>query len=307
MSQLAKPRTVAYARPTVAAAMRQWATALARAGIEDAGTDVRRLVVAVLDVPAARLLGSPDRVLSASELATLSDHVARRARREPVSRILGQRDFYGRSFLLSPATLDPRPDSETLIEAALGLVGEEGWDPSGLRLLDVGTGTGCLLLTLLSELPLARGIGTDIDEAALDVARANAARLGVADRASWLTADALESVGGIFHILVSNPPYVRTGDIAGLEPEVREYDPATALDGGVDGFELYRRLARRIAAVVPHGWAILEVGYDQADAVVAIIRHGVAPAEALVDVRIISDVAGKRRCVAVKTRSSGRA
>jgi release factor glutamine methyltransferase len=287
--------------------MRQWATTLARAGIEDPGTDVRRLVAAVLDLPAARLLGAPERLLSASEMATLSGHVARRARREPVSRILGQRDFYGRPFLLSPATLDPRPDTETLIEAALGLVGEAGWDPSGLRLLDVGTGTGCLLLTLLSELPAARGVGTDIDEAALAVARTNAERLGVTDRASWLTADALESVEGTFHMLVSNPPYVRTGDIAGLEPEVRDYDPATALEGGADGLKLYRRLAPRIATVVPNGWTILEVGYDQADAVVSIMRDGVAPAEALADIRVISDVAGKRRCVAVKTRSSGRA
>jgi release factor glutamine methyltransferase len=288
---------------TVGAALRQWTAALASAGLEEAGADARRLVAAVIEAPAARLLSEPERVLTPAEVATLSGYVARRARREPVSRILGHRDFYGRSFVVSPATLDPRPDTETLVEAALEVIREERWDPAALRILDVGTGTGCLLLTLLCELPWARGTGTDISPAALAVARNNADLLGVARRASWLTADALESVPGSFHMLVSNPPYVRTGDIAHLDPEVRSFDPATALDGGADGLAIYRRMAPAIARVVPNGWAILEVGFDQADAVAEIVSAAVAKAGAeAADIRVRSDVAGKRRCVAVKTR-----
>jgi release factor glutamine methyltransferase len=296
--------TLGGAGPTVGAALRRSAAALAAAGTEGASGDVRRLLAAVLEVPAAKLLSEPERVLTPAQASRLADFVARRAGREPVSRILGRRDFYGRSFLVSPATLDPRPDTETLVETALAVVREERWDPAVVRILDVGTGTGCLLLTLLCELPGARGTGTDISDAALAVARRNADLLGVADRASWLTADALETVSGSFHILVSNPPYVRTGDIAHLEPEVCNFDPLLALDGGADGLAVYNRLAPMIARVVPNGWTILEVGVDQADAVVALITGAVPETGAeAADVRVCRDVAGKRRCVALKTRT----
>jgi release factor glutamine methyltransferase len=275
---------------------------LARRGIEEAAGDVRRFVAAVLDISTARVLAEPERPLTAAEHATLSAYVARRAKREPVSRILGWREFYGRRFTISPATLDPRPDTETVIAAALAIIREERWeDQRHLRILDVGTGSGCLLLTLLCEVAGARGVGTDISPAALEVARANAERLGVAHRASWLTVDALESTVGAFHIVVSNPPYVRTGEIAHLEPEVCCFDPASALDGGADGLALYRRLAARIARVVPNGWTILEVGYDQADAVASILSDAIGR-EAGPDLRIYRDVAGKRRCVAARTR-----
>jgi release factor glutamine methyltransferase len=288
---------------TVGAASRQWTAELARSGIEEAAADVRRMVAAALDISAARVLAEPERPLAPAELARLSGYMARRARREPVSRILGWREFYGRQFAISPATLDPRPDTETVVEAALEIAREEGWDGADrLRILDVGTGSGCLLLTLLAEIANAQGTGTDISLAALDVARANAERLRVADRASWSRCDALESVAGPFHMLVSNPPYVRTGDIAHLEPEVCCFDPPVALDGGGDGLTLYRRLAPQIVKVVPNGWAILEVGFDQADAVASILSAGIGN-EAVADMRIYRDVAGKRRCVAVKARA----
>jgi release factor glutamine methyltransferase len=288
--------------PTVRAASRRWTAALAAAGIEDAGADVRRLIAAVLDVAPARLLSEPERALTEAELAALEGHMTRRAGHEPVSRILGRRDFYGRTFAISPATLDPRPDTETLVEAALGLVREEGWPPGGLHLLDVGTGSGCLLVTLLCELAGARGLGSDVSAPALAVARANAERLGVAGRASWLTADALESVPGPFHMLLSNPPYVRTSEIAHLQREVCHFDPQVSLDGGPDGLDLYRRMAPSIARVVPDGWTVLEVGFDQADQVIDIVSGGIGAA-ALADVRVYRDVAGKKRCVAVRTRA----
>lgn len=286
---------------TVGAALRQWTAALARAGIEEAGGDVRRLMAGRLDVSAARLLSESERILTAAELAALSVCMARRARREPVSRILGQRDFYGRTFAVSPATLDPRPESETLIEAAIEVAREEAWEGVGLDILDVGTGSGCLLLTLLCELEGARGTGTDVSEAALAVACANAGRLGLAQSTSWLTAAGLDSVPGPFHMLISNPPYVRTEEIAHLEPEVRNFDPAVALDGGADGLAVYRSLAPQLVRVVPDGWIVLEVGYDQAEAVASIIVGGAG--QAVADSRIYRDVAGKRRCVAMRTRA----
>jgi release factor glutamine methyltransferase len=285
---------------------RECTAVLTRAGVDGASGDARRLVAAVLDLPAVAIATEPRRVLTDAQLTKLESYVTRRASREPVSRILGYRDFYGRSFTISAATLDPRPDSETVVEAALEIVREEGWQQQGLRILDVGTGTGCLLLTLLCELDGARGTGTDISAAALAVARANASLLEVSDRATWLTADALETMSGSFHIVVSNPPYVCTGEMAHLEPEVRSFDPAVALDGGSDGLAVYRRLAPGIARVVPDGWAILEVGYDQADAVAAIICGGLGQ-ETAADVRVYRDVAGKRRCVAVKTRAVAQA
>jgi release factor glutamine methyltransferase len=299
----AAPRGAGLAvEPTIGAASRQWTVELIGNGIEGAAGDVRRLVSAVLGISAAQALAEPERLLTRAELATLSAYMARRAKREPVSRILGWREFYGRPFAISPATLDPRPDSETLVEAALEIARQEASKGrQGLEILDVGTGSGCLLVTLLCEISGAYGTGTDISPAALEVARANAERLQVADRASWLMADALETVTGPFHMLIGNPPYVRTGDIAHLEQEVCCFDPISALDGGADGLAFYRRLAARIAKVVPDGWVILEVGYDQADAVAAILCEGIGNV-AVADMRIYRDVAGKRRCVAVKTR-----
>jgi release factor glutamine methyltransferase len=286
---------------TVGSALREATAALAGAGIEGAGGDARRLLAAVLDVPAAAILGAPERALGAEHLASFRRYVARRAGREPVSRILGARDFYGRSFAISPATLDPRPDSETLIEAALEIAREQGWMSAPLRILDVGTGSGCLLLTLLCELPQAKGTGSDISEEALEVARENARRLGLAARVDWLLADALESIPGPFHMLVANPPYVRSAEIQHLEPEVRIFDPARSLDGGADGLDFYRRLVPRIPSVVPDGWAVLEVGHDQAGAVAALLT-GAGRGIAAPQIRVRHDVSGKRRCVAVRTR-----
>jgi release factor glutamine methyltransferase len=285
---------------TVASATRIMTGQLRRAGIEAAGGDVRRLIAGVLGVSAADILRMPERVLSSAQLQLLQAHVARRVRREPVSSILGERDFFGRAFTISPATLDPRPDSETLVAAALDFAHEEGWASQPLRILDVGTGSGCLLVTLLCELPLATGLGSDISDAALEFAARNAARHGVGRRAAWVQTDGLESIAGPFHILVANPPYVRTAEIDGLEPEVRNFDPLEALDGGADGLVIYRRLMHRIGQVVPGGWIVFEVGHDQADAVTVLLSAAIPDLEAS-RIRIRRDVSGKRRCVAART------
>ena len=166
--------TVTVAQLTLGGALQQATADLRRAGVEGAGDDARRLLAAALGSSTAQILARPERTLSPEEAESVGRCVARRVAREPVSRILGVRDFYGRSFAISPATLDPRPDSETLIAAVLELAASEGWLARPLRLLDVGTGSGCLLLTLLAELPGAAGVGTDTSVAALNVARANA-------------------------------------------------------------------------------------------------------------------------------------
>jgi release factor glutamine methyltransferase len=293
---------VVGAQETLGAVLRRATADLRRAGIDQAGNDVRRLLAAVLGLSAAQVLSQPERRLSPEQVERLGRCIARRRNREPVSRILGEREFYGRSFAISPATLDPRPDSETLIEAALERARREGWLAAPLRILDVGTGSGCLLLTLLCELPNAVGVGTDISEAALEVARDNARRLGVEHRAQWLMRNALEDIGDRFELLVSNPPYVRSEEIARLEPEVRCFDPRSSLDGGEDGLQVYRRIAAGIPSAIPNGWIVLEVGHDQADAVAGLLEPNPSGIK-VGDIEFCQDVTGTRRCVAARTRN----
>jgi release factor glutamine methyltransferase len=292
------PDDVAVEPLTLADALR-WATAeLRRAGVEGAGNDARRLMSVALGLSTAQLLARPERPLSPEEVKNFGRLIARRVAREPVSRILGEREFYGRTFGISPATLDPRPDSETLIDATLKLVALEGWHARALRILDVGTGSGSLLLTLLAELPHAFGVGTDVSVAALKTARGNAVRLGLARSAGWLAGDLVEAVRGPFDILISNPPYIPTFEITQVEPEVREHDPRLALDGGADGVTFFRRLSAKAAKIVPDGWIVLETGHDQADAVATLLAD-----QGLRKIRVHPDVAGRRRCVAARTRN----
>ena len=292
----------AAALPLLGAVLRRATAELRQAGIDQAGNDARRLAAAVLGLSGAQILSQPERRLSPEQVERLELCIARRCNREPVSRILGEREFYGRSFAISPATLDPRPDSETLIDAALERVGREGWLAAPLRILDVGTGCGCLLLTLLCELPNAVGIGTDISEAALAVARDNARRLGMEDRAQWQMRNALQDIDERFEVLVSNPPYVRTGEIGGLEADVRCFDPWSALDGGDDGLDVFRRLIPAIPSAIPNGWIVLEVGHDQADAVAHLLGSGDCGRK-IGDIEFCRDVTGRRRCVAARTRN----
>jgi release factor glutamine methyltransferase len=222
--------------------------------------------------------------------------IARRLQGEPVSRIMSVKEFYGRSFIVDKHTLDPRPDTEILIDAVLDTLKDRREEP--VRILDLGTGTGCILLTLLAELPLARGIGSDASAGALEIARRNAEALGVGDRAGFVAGDWFEPIGGRFDIVVSNPPYVASGEIAGLAREV-SYDPLLALDGGADGLEAYRRIASCVTDVLsPGGMVILEVGETQAEAVLGLLCDAGLKIEA--GRPIWTDLAGRQRCVVVR-------
>jgi release factor glutamine methyltransferase len=289
-------------QPTARAVLKRLTGDFKRAGIESGGEDARRLVAATLGLSRAELLSRPEQVLTGEQLSLLEQRRMRRLAREPVSRILGRREFYGRDFAITPATFDPRPESETVIDAVLELVRSQRLSQAPLRILDVGTGCGCLLLTLLSELAGAVGTGSDISAAVLACARDNAHRLGLGERASWLLSDALEGLEGDYQVLVANPPYIRSADIAQLEPEVRLFDPVLALDGGEDGLVLYRRIVEKVPAVAPNGWIVFEVGCDQAEAVAELLTAravGIAPE----DIRVFKDLAGRPRCVAGRARN----
>lgn len=287
---------------TIGSCVREAAQALALAGVEDAPSEARRLVAAALGISGAALISRSDEPLDSDRHSRVAEFLVRRCRHEPLSRIQGEREFYGRSFRVTPATLDPRADSETLIATILSVASEQ--PPKPLRILDIGTGTGCLLLTLLLELPHARGVGVDISSDALSVARTNADRLRVSERVTWIETDIARGIAGPFDILVSNPPYIRSGEIAGLSDEVRNYDPHLALDGGEDGLRFYRAISADLGRLVPDGWVALEVGHDQADAVVAELQAS-ALAWTFRDLRIGKDVAGLRRVVAARTRTLG--
>jgi release factor glutamine methyltransferase len=288
---------------SAAEAMRRLARELAGAGVDDPGRDARLLTGAAMGVAPAGLLLDPERRLTPNEEKALAAFAARRVRREPVSRILGTREFYGRAFRVTPATLDPRPCSETLIDAVLEIADAEGWREKPIRIIDVGTGTGALLLTLLCELPLALGLGTDISRAALDAAAENAGRLGVLARARFAEARSLEGTSESFDVLISNPPYIPAGEIAALEPEVRDFEPRAALDGGLDGLDIYREIASGLARAVPDGWAFFEVGAGQAAPLADILGPARDP-RGRQDVRTWVDLGGHTRCVAKRTQST---
>ncbi len=244
------------------------------AGIEDAPVDARLLIGHALHLDRARLVTQSDRVLEARETSVISALVARRLKHEPVSRIRGQKEFWGISLQVTPDVLVPRPETETVVEAALDFVVRGGLRMEKLRILDIGTGSGALLLALLRELPNAIGIGTDVSVAALDVARANAAQCGLESRCSFIVCDIASGVQGPFDLVVSNPPYIAHDEIASLAPEVRDYDPQVALDGGGDGLAGYRAIsseARRLLA--SGGRLFVELGAGQETAVRALFTN----------------------------------
>ena len=278
---------------------------LSAAGIDGARLDARLLVCAAAGASHAQLIADAGRPLDASAAHLARRHAARRCAGEPVSRILGEREFWSLTFSLDHATLDPRPDSETLVHAALDTVDACGWRQRPLHILDLGTGSGCLLTALLHELPLACGVGVDISAAACRMARANAHAAGVAARARFVCASWTDALAGRFDLVVSNPPYIPTADIASLAREVREHDPHAALDGGADGLDEYRRLAtdvRRVCDV--DGWLLVECGDGQAETVRGLLRQAGwrVPGEAQAVTR---DLAGRERCVRAAAPAGG--
>jgi release factor glutamine methyltransferase len=254
---------------SVDAARRRLAREFRARGLDAPELDARILVGHALGLDHAALAARSGRLLATAEADAIAALAARRLAREPVARIVGRKEFWGLPFTLNAETLVPRPETETVVEAALAAVGDEHRKLPRLRIADLGTGSGALLLALLCELPSASGIGTDMSLAALGCARDNATALGLSARASFVACDYGAALRGPVDLLVSNPPYVARPDIAGLEPEVRDFDPRSALDAGPDGLDGYRAIAsqaRRLLA--PKGILALELGQGQSGPVV---------------------------------------
>ncbi len=270
--------------------LKEAAARLAEAGIDGGLREARLLLQAAADIPVASQIAFPERAVEAATATRFRGLVARRAWREPMAHILGRREFWSLTFKVTADTLDPRPDSETLVQAVLDRIP----DPSApLRLVDFGTGTGCLLLALLHELPNTTGLGIDASAAALVVAQDNANALGLESRASFRQGDWDDGIQPAFDILISNPPYIPSGDIAALQPEVASFEPRLALDGGADGLIAYRRLAPAAARLLAEGGlAAFEVGLGQADSVI-----GIGQTARLRHIATASDLGAVPRCV----------
>ncbi|MFQ5958003.1 MAG: peptide chain release factor N(5)-glutamine methyltransferase [Alphaproteobacteria bacterium] len=278
---------------TIRAALDAAAQVLAAAGVAAPRREAQVLLGHALRVDREVVLGHPARPLSAVEGAALDALVGRRAAREPAAYILGEREFWSLPIRVTRDTLIPRPDSEAVVEATLAQVADRA---ARLTVLDLGTGSGCLLLALLSELPNATGVGVDVSPRALAVARANAGRLGLAGRARFVAGDWGRALSGRFDLIVANPPYIGAAEFAGLIPEITAYEPRIALLTGPDPLTSYRALAPEIARLLhPRGVAAVEVGADQAAAVAAIMGgHGLSEGGRR------RDLAGIERCLVLR-------
>jgi release factor glutamine methyltransferase len=272
----ARGRSAAF---TITGARRAWAEKFRAAGIESAELDARILIGHALALDHAALAAAGARSLGAEESAAIEALARRRLAREPVARIVGYKEFWSLRLAVDAATLVPRPETETVVEAALAAIGVGGTLSRTLRIADLGTGSGALLLALLAELPNAFGVGTDISAGALRVARANARCLGI-HSASFVACDLATALGATFDLIVSNPPYIASADIAALAPDVRNFDPHAALDGGIDGLHCYRAIAATVPALLaPGGALVVELGGAQALPVTALFAaSGLAPA-----------------------------
>jgi release factor glutamine methyltransferase len=288
---------VIFAGQTVDTARRTLTARLKAAAIDSAELDARILVGAALGLDLTGLIAAAARPVTPDESMRLEEFARRRLAAEPVARILGFKEFWGLPLQLSAATLVPRPDTETVVELALEIGRAEHPPLHRPRIADIGTGSGAILLALLSELPEACGVGTDISLASLQTARSNAARLGFARRAAFIACDYAAALSGDFDLIVSNPPYIRSAEIAGLAIEVRDHDPVAALDGGTDGLDAYRAIAPEAARLlVPGGILVVELGLGQSGDV----RRLMAAAGLALQGPPKDDLAGIRRAVAFR-------
>jgi release factor glutamine methyltransferase len=289
---LERPATLGNAIQTLSRLFRQ-------AGLVTAQLDAGLLGAEACELTREQSILNPNLPLRAAESQRLAGFAARRLAGEPISRIVGRREFWGLSFRISPAVLDPRPETELLAEAVHGYFNAKGRLNDPLHILDLGTGSGCLLGALLSELPRSHGLGVDCSKAALTVARDNLSRLGLLDRAAFLCGDWMSAIGGAaFDAIVSNPPYIAQSEICQLETDVRGYDPLLALNGGEDGLDAYRViLPQACAALRPGGFLICETGYRQGRAVLDIMKRS-TPDGDLFEAKLLTDLAGAERAVA---------
>jgi release factor glutamine methyltransferase len=276
-----------------AEALRLLRRAFAEAGVDNAGLDARVLLATACGISRESLIRDQDALLTKDCLASLTAMAVRRIKDgEPVSRIIGRREFWGLSLALSPAVLDPRADTETLIATALAVFEFRRDEP--LRILDLGTGSGAILCALLSEMPNAFGVAVDVSPSAAKIAQANLLALGFADRSQVLVGEWAQALQGRYDLVVSNPPYIVRGDISNLPLDVRAHDPSLALDGGLDGLAAYRSIGARLVSLVEPlaGAYVLEVGARQGRAVLNLLGE-----LGLSDFSIVADLSGHDRAI----------
>lgn len=283
-----------------ALALKEVSFALSRsfkdAGLPTPELDARLLIEAVTGLDHAGIIMKANQPIGSVSFTRLQELATRRLAGEPVSRIIGVREFWSLPFFVNEHVLDPRPDSETMVSAALEVYPDR---EAALRVLDLGVGSGCLLLSLLFEFQAASGLGVDVSDSALETARTNAARLGLSARSAFLSSDWFAKVSGPFDLIISNPPYIPTAEIEGLAVEVKRHDPHLALDGGAQGFDAFEVIiATAPAYLAPAGWLLLECGAGQAPSLI----NQLSCVGAFSHPRIFHDLAGIERVIATQKR-----
>ena len=275
---------------TIGAIYQQLSDELAAAGIEEPRLEARMLMSFAAGLEQSRIIGYPEDEIAADTAAKLNNLAERRKTGEPIAYITGQKEFWSLNFKVSEETLIPRPDSETLIEAVLAKLPDKSASP---RILDLGTGSGCLLMALLSELPNATGLGVDINPETCEIARENAEQFGLTSRAKIKTNDWMTGLDGEFDIIISNPPYIVESEIAALEPDVKKFEPHLALSGGADGLSAYRLIAAQCRAhLPPNGLLAVECGMGQVTDI-----KGIFEKNNLMVKNVHKDIANVERCI----------